>query len=170
VGTFSSSFSIRLAGLGMIVAAVGCAGNLTAASHGRGAGQWSVRLPNNDRSVASLAYGRGGNSERAAISSTDSQPSAAAKPTRVTQPARKLVAARAATAAPSPVVAAPATPTAAEPVQLAMADEPSADQLYAARESQSRQLENFKGGSAIIIGTTTLIIVVVVLLLIVLLL
>jgi hypothetical protein len=74
------------------------------------------------------------------------------------------------TAQTSPVAAAPQAPAAAEPVQLAMADEPSADQRYAARESQSRQLENFKGGSAIVIGTTTLIIVVVVLLLIVLLL
>jgi hypothetical protein len=148
----------------MVVAASGCAANLTAARSGRAAGQWSVQLPSNDTSVARLAYGRHGNSEPAAVSGTDLP--AATKtprlaPKHALQPAAKLLAVTSTTAGSSHAAA----PAKTEPVQLAMADT-SAEQRYSAR--QSRQLERFKGGDAIVIGVSTVLIALLVLLLILL--
>lgn len=171
--------NIRIATLGLIVAAAsGCAGNISESRHGIAAGQWNVRLPTAQSSVAGLAYGRGGNSQRAASADENAQPLLAAAPVQKrAQPVVRHTKAAVQTAVSEPVPPqveenlAPAAPeqSASAPVMLAQADQTTVDQRYSQRQANSRQLENYKGGDAIVITAGAVLVIALIVILILLL-
>jgi len=85
-------------------------------------------------------------------------------------PASPVVVAQAAPV-PAPVAAAPAVAPATQPEQYAMRSEPRPDDVsrYAARDAQSKQAQEFRGGDVVVISVSTLLIIGLIILLIILL-
>ena len=161
---------IEILALGLwTTAAIGCVNNLPETRHGQAAGEWTVRLPSTQGTFAKMAMGTGGNAEPAAVS--DTQPLLAVK-----RPAPKKHVKQVNTPVAAPVVVASTQPAApaemAKPVAtptLLASNEPSAEQRYAQRETQSKKLEDFRGGDAIVISGGVLLVVLLIVILVLLL-
>jgi hypothetical protein len=166
-----------------MAASVGCAGNIPTTRHGVAAGEWNMRLPTTRSTIGGLAYGEGGNSERAAAVAAEPAPLIAAAKVdnraklapRHTRAAAPSIASAAfvpseeqkPSAEPAPTSV--TTPVATQqPVMLAQADD-DPSQRYSGRQAQSRQLEQYKGGDAIVITAGALVVVLLIVLLILLL-
>jgi hypothetical protein len=172
-----SCLSATLFGWTMTVLAAGCATAGETSHHGLGVGQWEARLPTTESPVHELAMGRNGSSLRddKALASLDDvlQPSAASKSMERPKALRRQA------AAPVVATATPmAQPMAAQPMAAqTIAVAPSVELLasndvearYAERETQSKQVEQFRGGDVVVISASALVLVLLIVLLIILL-
>jgi cobalamin biosynthesis Mg chelatase CobN len=185
----SSSLRYRLYVLGALSASLslfglGCATGSDEVRHGVGAGYWETSipsLPSRQSPIEAMAFGRGGSSERAAVTDKNLGVDAAlaALDSRSLQPQAtnaKMVAARKPAAvntekreavAEQPVQAsADSSVTVDQPVLLAANTQES---RYASREAQSQDQQKFAGGDAIVITSGAIVLVLLIVLLVLLL-
>lgn len=153
--------------------------------HGIPAGEWQARLPTSRSPIDELAYGRGGASTPAQLSSDELVALAAPTPDDVLQPAaaakvvavHKSVARRPQLAAakveqPVSAVAQPAPAavvTEAPAAPLLASNDVGMEQRYAARDQQASDQKQFRGGDAIVITAGALVVVLLIVVLILLL-
>jgi hypothetical protein len=170
--TQRSHYYVQKLALGVFaVAAMGCASNVPTPKDGRAAGEWRYRLPATSSPYGQLALGRGGSSEPARLEA-DQPLLAAAQPTpkHVARPVhvQRVAAQPVLPAVETAPAAEPSSPAqVSEPIQLAQ-NEVSPEQRYAQRQSESKQLEKYKGGDAIVIGAGTLVVILLVVILLIL--
>jgi hypothetical protein len=157
-------------------AAIGCAASVPEPKDGRAAGEWRYRLPATQSPFGKLALGSGGSSEPAVIEPEQELLAAQAPaPKRAVQPQRARKSAEP-VAQPEPLAAIPASapaqsappPQLEEPTQLALNDV-NPEQRYAQRQSESKQLEQYRGGDAIVISGGVLLVVLLIVILVLLL-
>ena len=172
----------RLIGL-LATAAIGCAGTLPEARHGVAAGEWQVHLPSAPGPFARLALGRDSHSQPAIDSQSEApqlvataNPPAVKKHARISPKTPSAVTAVALSTPPplavesnAPSLAEPMARAAPTPTLLASANQTTAEQRYAQRDSESRKLQDFKGGDVIVISAGALVIVLLIVILILLL-
>jgi hypothetical protein len=161
--TSGSLVSVMLCVWTLGILGAGCATAGEGAKHGLGAGQWEARLPTTPSPIQELAYGRGGRAQRSDVALDDVllQPRAARHAAAKARPLSRALAAQ----QPAPQLAATAVEAPA-PMLLAQND---SEPRYAERESEARNLQDFRGGDAIVISAGALVIVLLIVVLILLL-
>lgn len=170
-----------LFGASLTLLGFGCATGSGEIRHGNGAGYWegrAVTLPARQSPIEAMAFGRGGNSQRASDFGVDdalaAYDSAAARPDAPRS--AKVVAARKA-AAPEQVAMADVkeqtpAPVAESRVQMdqpVLLAENTQESRYASREAKSEEQQKFAGGDAIVITSGAIVLVLLIVLLVLLL-